>query len=544
METQRLWLTSIFLISFIMCINANKQKTIPSKLDEATIFYRGAELKHSASATLSKGTNEITIEGLSPEINISSIKIKTSSGVVVSSYEYMEDHISKNNMDLVRKSVEDSIDIFRKKIKLIEIETKANKEMLDLFGKSITQKILNSEKDSSKNKISLDELIKSVDYLKNKSIEVETFIMKSNDEKTCYEETINRLSSKLELEESEMQAIGRLKLNVTAQEAKTAQFVVSYCTYAAGWTPFYNINVVAIDRPIQLISKANVFQRTGVDWEEVKLTLSTGTPANGKIAPLFSTWFLQDIQHIAQRNTLLTQNAYIYSNSRAKEKVAAEEEIQENSMNDYLTVNDNQLMMTYAIDLPYTIPGDGKEQHIDLRVQETKAAYHFYCAPRLDNESYLLAELTESEKLDLPYGKAQITYDGMHVGETIIDGSSTMENLTLTLGTDRRVSVKREKLHDFSSKKFLGSDIKQVFTYKITVKNNQQKTIKMVLKDQYPTSTQKGIEVELLKETTKPTFNKAETGVVTWEDTFAPGETKTYQISYSVKYPKDMSLNL
>lgn len=543
MKTKKLFLTGIFLIGFTIGINANKQKTITSKLDEATIFYRGAELKHSASTTLNKGTNELMIEGLSPDININSIKIKTTSGVVVSSYEYIEDHISKNDMDLVRKSVEDSIHTYQEKIKLIEIETKVNKEMLELFGKSITQKILNSEKDSSKNKMSLDELIKSVDYLKNRSIEVETFIMKSNDEKVGYEEKINNLSTKLDVKESEIQAIGKLKLNVTAQEAKTTRFVVSYCTNAAGWTPFYNINVVAIDRPIQLISKANVFQRTGIDWKEVKLTLSTGTPSSGRIAPLFSTWFLQNIQHMAQKNTPLTQNSYIYSQSRVQKEIA-KDLTEENTMNDYLTVNDNQLMMTYAIDLPYTIPGDGKEQHIDLRVQETKAAYHFYCAPKLDNESYLLAELTEGEKLDLPYGKAQITYDGMYVGETVIDGSSTMENLTLTLGTDKRVSVKREKLHDFSSKKFLGSDIRQVFTYKITVKNNQQKTIKMVLKDQYPTSTQKGIEVELLKETTKPTFNKTETGVVTWEDTFAPGETKTYQISYSVKYPKDMNLNL
>ena len=46
------------------------------------------------------------------------------------------------------------------------------------------------------------------------------------------------------------------------------------------------------------------------------------------------------------------------------------------------------------------------------------------------------------------------------------------------------------------------------------------------------------------KETTTPTTNKTETGVITWEDTFQPGETKSYQISYSVKYPKGMQLNL
>jgi len=76
------------------------------------------------------------------------------------------------------------------------------------------------------------------------------------------------------------------------------------------------------------------------------------------------------------------------------------------------------------------------------------------------------------------------------------------------------------------------------------VKNNQNRKIKMVLKDQYPISTQKKIEVTLLKETTRWTFNKEDVGVITWEEDFDAGETKIYQISYSVKYPKDMKLNL
>jgi hypothetical protein len=99
-------------------------------------------------------------------------------------------------------------------------------------------------------------------------------------------------------------------------------------------------------------------------------------------------------------------------------------------------------------------------------------------------------------------------------------------------------------MQDFSATRFLGNDILQTFTYKITVKNNQNRKIKMVLKDQYPISTQKRIEVTLMKETTPWTANKEDMGVITWEEEFEAGETKTYQISFSVKYPKEMKLNL
>ena len=543
MNAKKIISAGFLLLCMTINLSANDIKSVQSKLNEATIFYRGAELKHSASATLSKGANELLIDGLSTNLDLNSIKIKTTDGVLISSYEFVDEFVFKNDIELIRKKKSDSIKVFEDKIKLIDIETKVSEEMHDLFGKRITQKILGMEKDSSQNKMSMDELIKSVDCFKSKSIEVETFLMKKKDEKNLYQVEINRIKSQLALAESEKKTIKKLKLNVMASDAKTSQFIISYCTSSAGWTPFYNINVASIGKPIQIISKAKVYQTTDIDWKQVRLTLSTGSPTSGRVAPLFRTWFLQNIQAVTRSNMEVMQNSYVYSESQRTSEISGKK-LSQNTIEDYLTVNDNQLMTTYKIDIPYTIPCNGKEQSIDLRTQEANADYHFYCAPKLDTESYLLAEIKDSEKLDLPRGNAQITYDGMHIGETIIEGSSTLKDLTLTLGTDNRVSVKREKMHDFSSTKTFGSDIKQVLTYKITVKNNQSKAVKMVVKDQYPTSTQKGIEVELLKETTKPTFNKPETGVLSWEETFAPGETKTYQISYSVKYPKDMNLNL
>jgi len=126
------------------------------------------------------------------------------------------------------------------------------------------------------------------------------------------------------------------------------------------------------------------------------------------------------------------------------------------------------------------------------------ARFKYYSAPKLSTETYLLAEIDDWQKLNLLSGKANVTYDGTYVGETHIDASSTEENLTLTLGTDKRVPVKREKLTDYSSTRTIGNDTKQTSTYQLTVRNNQNVPINMTLKDQYPVSTQKEIEVELL----------------------------------------------
>ena len=64
----------------------------------------------------------------------------------------------------------------------------------------------------------------------------------------------------------------------------------------------------------------------------------------------------------------------------------------------------------------------------------------------------------------------------------------------------------------------------------------------MLLKDQYPISTNKDVEVELLDAANA--MNNTETGVLTWKLELAPGETKKIRFAYSVKYPKDKVLNL
>jgi len=610
MKTKLNCLLILFFVTFsVQAQDGKDKKTVKSKLNEATVFFQGAELIHTASSALLKGENEIWIEGLSPTIDKSSLKIKATRGVVVSSFEFSVDYLSSSKANnTVSKRLQDSIDFYQDKLKQLESEMKINKELQGLLQKGTDKNVSGSEKG-----LGIDELVKTMEYYKTKSTELENIQTANIKKKDKLAKDIERLKKQLNQESTKNnKTSGILKLTLASPAVLTSEFTVSYYTTSASWAPYYDVNIESTDKPIEIASKAKVRQVTGLDWEKVKLTLSTATPSNGKIAPLFSTWFLSQVYPQARQNKkgdmMTLQNAYSYDMAPAMElEERADKQIvirgagslknndkplyvvdgeiveedfmssldpnvikdmqvlkdasatsvygsrgangvivitTKSSMDDYISVSDNQMNMVYNIDLPFTIPGNGKEQSIDLQKKETSAEYKYYCAPKLDTETYLLAEISDWQNLNLLSGKANITYDGTYVGESYIDANSTHAKLSLTLGTDKRVAVKREKMQDYSSTKFLGNDVKQVFTYKLTVKNNQTKAVKMVLKDQYPRSTQKNIEMELLKETTPWTANKEETGVITWEETLQPGETKVYQISYSVKYPKGNTLNL
>lgn len=198
--------------------------------------------------------------------------------------------------------------------------------------------------------------------------------------------------------------------------------------------------------------------------------------------------------------------------------------------------------VTFDIDIPFDVPTNGKAQTAVLKEYAVDANYKFYAVPRLDKDAYLLADIAEWEKLNLVPGDANIIFEGTYVGKSFIDPNATLDTLNLTLGRDKRVVVKKEKLADYSSVKFLGSNKLQKITYEITVKNNKKDAVEITLKDQYPLSTNKDIEA-VLTEDSGASVNK-ETGVLSWQLKLAPGETRKIRFGYSVKYAKDRQVNL
>lgn len=532
-------------------VMASDRKAVASVVTEANVFFNGAELTHIARAQLEAGANEITIEGLSPYIDMNSLRIKVSDNVVVAASEFSVDYINTaREQKPMLAELEKKIAGKTAQIEKVDIDRRINENMLTMLREGIAKNVSGSEKG-----LGTDELKKTLDYYKSKSEELEAERAKLNTARAELQKELDGLRNQYNQESVKgSKTSGILRLNLSSPAVVNAAFSITYFTPQAGWVPYYDINIASTDKPVKIIARSKVFQTTGLDWDKVKLTLSTAQPSSGNVAPLFSAWFLQPaVQHPRATGRegssmkmagMAVQNTYSY-NEEVMEIAADAPIMEQSTMERYVTASDNDLNVTYQIDMPYSIPGNGKEQRIDLLTTEATAQYKYYATPKLDSRTYLIAEIADWQKLGLLSASANITYDGTYIGETYIDASSTNEKLTLTLGTDARVSVKREKLQDFSSSRTLGGDVQQVFTYRITVKNNQNRTVKLVTKDQYPISTQKNIDVTLrTKETTKWTANVEELGVITWEDELAPGETKVYEISYSVKYPKDMKLNL
>jgi uncharacterized protein (TIGR02231 family) len=533
-----------------------KEKIVNGALKEVVMFFHGAELTHSSTTMLSKGENEIWIEGLSPTVDLNSLKIKMTGGAIISAYEFAPDYLANKPLSPATQRLQDSIDLCRKNLQKLQTEAKINEQLITLLNSGTTKNVSGSDKG-----MPFDDLVKTMDYYKSKSTELITTASTLKAKEVELTQLIQRLTAQLNQESlKNSKTSGLLKIRLEAPQPTNCAITLSYFTSAAGWTPYYDMNIESADRPVKLIFKARLQQVSGIDWEKVKLTLSSAQPSRGRTAPSLRTWFLNFAEPVIasygamremvqmEESQALDEVIVVSKNTVAAPSLAPPPETP--TLDHYVTTGDNDLNLSFAIDLPYSIPGNGKEQSVDLTTQELSSTYRYYCVPKIDASTYLMAEIQNPEKLNLLSGKASITYEGSYVGETMLDFSSTEPTISLALGTDNRVAVKREKVQSFSSRKLLGSEIEQVFTYRITLRNGRNSPIKTVVKDQYPVSSNSSIKVELLKETTASTVSHengqslAEQGLLVWEETLKAAETKSYTVSYSVRYPRNKSLGL
>ena len=202
--------------------------------------------------------------------------------------------------------------------------------------------------------------------------------------------------------------------------------------------------------------------------------------------------------------------------------------------------SENQTAVEFEIKTPYTILSDNKSNTAEMDSYELTAQYEYFSVPKIDKDAFLFAYIRDWEKYNLLEGEANIFYENSFVGKTILDTRAMSDTLNISLGRDKNVQVKREKIKDFSTKKFLGSKKEETRVWKTTVRNNKKQTINMVLFDQVPVSTSQEIEVA-----TENLFGgklNKENGEVKWNFDLKPTEKKEVELKYTVKYPKDKNL--
>jgi uncharacterized protein (TIGR02231 family) len=554
----KLLLSLSFLTSVLF---ANDKVTVKSTLHTVTVYTQGAQLQHKANYTIKAGLSEVIVEGISPQISAGTIQVKATGAVVILDSKY-EFYYPQPNVQLTAgelppkvrlgiKNLEDSL-------RLVNFELRDITDEIEVLVAA--RKIIISNgavKGQGKVNDSIQLLKSTVDYYTTKVSELNKKISALDRQKVKKTDLISDLDGRLNdlrnyAEQNnptpEIKGIPRIVITLMAKEAASGRIDLSYLASNAGWTPIYDIRSEAASGKISLTYKAQVRQQTGLDWDDVKLSISTNNPYANKTKPELSPWYIDYQEYRKKLEEKAKSRSDAWSNDAPAQNSAAMNmgfmysstgvaEVEALGAEQFTTIVQQLVSAEFKIDLNYSIASDNQVRMVLVKQADLNTSFRYYAVPKLDPGVYLVAQMTKLDELQLVPAKANIFFDGTYIGETYIDPTTMDDTLNLSMGKDPNIVVKRTLLKNQSKERIIQDKKERSFAYNIEVRNLKSSEVELIIQDQIPLTTNPEITIE------KSNLGKGKldekTGLIEWQLKLKAKDNQTFDYDFKVRHPKD-----
>jgi uncharacterized protein (TIGR02231 family) len=509
-------------------IFSQSQVRVDADNQHVTVFLNRAQIDAKIKTTVQAGTTKLLIGNVASTADPNSIQLGGKGDVVIMGVKFKQNYLGNRK----RSVLEDSLKMTKTELETVEVLVKvAENERAMLMANANVK----NEKDGA----TPEDLKEMMDFFRTKLTEIGTRQMQLVRQAKELQEKVNRYNQQLTSQGTNVnQPAGEIELTLTAKAFTNVELNLTYIANGAGWSPVYDIRAKDVKSNVELGYKANVFQNTGIDWRNIKLTLSTANPAEGGTKPELVT---QNV-NIYEPIVIQTKNARKMSMNEAPQAMAMEAAPMADVANSasFVSTVETTLAVNFDIALLYNVNSGGNAEMVDIQNHSLPASYKYYTVPKYDKDAFLTAIITDWEKYNLLPGTANVYFEGTFVGTSDIAGGEVKDSLLISLGRDKKIISKRETIEEFKSRKNVGSSIKETFGYRITLRNTKSEAINIIMEDQVPISQDSRIEVEL-EDAKGADFNR-ENGKLTWKLTLQPLENKEILLKYNVKYPKGKNI--
>lgn len=299
-------------IALILLLFANqafsqifKETTLQTSIDEVTVFLQGAQITRTGTISIAPGKSTVIIKALSPHLDDKSIQVKAEGAFTILSVNHKFNYLNE-----IQKS--SKIDSLESLVKTIESNISNHGSRLEILLEK--QSLLNANKNlgGENSVVTLIQLKQAIEFydqelsaIKSEELNIKMEIEDLQGQKSKLTKQVNEINKQTDLPSSE------IEIRVDAKAKTTGDFTITFMVANAGWYPKYDVRVEDVESPIALNYKAETYQNTGVDWDNIKLKFSNGNPNQSGVAPELNTWYLN-----FARNTIFNSQSYgVVSNS-------------------------------------------------------------------------------------------------------------------------------------------------------------------------------------------------------------------------------------
>jgi uncharacterized protein (TIGR02231 family) len=565
-------LLCLALIPFWGTTQSNHEIKVKSEIKRVKLFLTSGEMMHESDLQLAKGRNKLIFSGISAYADPQSIQFTSAEAVRLVSVSTEMDFLAAEQFNPRIAVLQDSLESLKDKKQL-------NLDTYNSFQAELA--VLNTNRDlkGANQNITVAQIREAADYFRTRTLEINRQLSKLNKEKEQLNTNIELLRFQLtDLNFNENQRSNQVIVLLDIDEGTTSTCSLKYLVSDCGWAAAYDLSATDLNQQINLKYKANIYNNTGNDWNAVDLVLSTADPRLSATQPIMAPWYLDyyagqpkssktsyapksyNADYRAEAESSLNiANQRVYDNYilddqdgllRNSDKSGKSQEVltrieQRKSQKPVVAIKQieiSELTAEFIIPHKFSCPADGKPYSVNVKEMNLDATFSHITVPKLDNGAFLVASIVGWQDLNLIPGPTNVYFGGVYVGMSEIDTRNVNDTLSLSFGRDSKVVVMRKLKQEMSSKKVVGGSKRETYLYEIALRNNRNVPVTIDVFDQIPIS--RNAEVTVITETLSNGKRNAETGEITWQITLQPGETKSVDMGYSVKYPKDAQVTL
>ncbi|MCE3226965.1 MAG: hypothetical protein K0S32_1516 [Bacteroidetes bacterium] len=488
------------LIALPWMLGAQKEVETTARINFVTVYTSAAEISCEKEITLPKGKTTVVFTDLTPYIVENSVNVSISNPKVniVTVSEHINYTKEKRNVNERVINYKDSIVSWKKQLGLINCKSEVAEAEKNLLFKGESIGGLSTQG------VSVAEIEKASNFFNKRYYELATQLYYLREKEDILNEKINNHENQVKQAVTvTVKTMSEIKVTVNCPNEERVKFKFKFLTPKAGWAPLYDFKYEGPSKPLQFVFRANVFNASGISWQDVNMKLTTADPVNGFSLPSLSASASKNPVGDVKFKEIQVMNA----------------------------------VTEYTIAHEYSIPSDAKPYAIDVYTSEMKADFNYLCIPKMDPFGFLMAKIPAWNAYNLIPGTTNIYNMGTYMGRTFLNTYSDNDTLDLYLGKDKNIQCARNEKTVDHKHFFIGNFSVEETKTEILVKNNSGETLPVEVIDQVPVfdkDDKEKMEVDFGR-----AFYDKNEGQLKWVFNVKAGENITLNYEYKIRTAKE-----
>jgi len=532
---------------------------VDSTIKAVTVYPGSAKITRVSDVNLTTGLNEVVIKNLPVNLIESSLRVtgegqgSISLGSVQLSRDIQQDVVQEQEKNILLK-----IEEAQENKKIIQDSIDRSKSQLEYIKKMVLgNSTISRRKDEGQNgsymNLPLEQWQEAWKTLDDATKKVQEDIRASERKLKISDKLINKLKRELKLVATNQKAYRTAKLTIDADSESLLNLNLTYQINGARWEPVYDIDLNTESGEIEMKTLAQISQRTGENWNNVNVTLSTLRPSAGTQLPNLNPWVLDFIPERLEAEISAYSSGMVMESSKAIEApspvptLAAKPALKRKSV--AMRQQQSRLISAdfsaeYKVPSTITLGSGSDKRRFSLNTNTLASAIKLASSPRYDARVMILATTKYEEETPLLAGSMSLYRNGNYVGNSFLQQKQSGEEIRLSFGEDDKVKIKFMPDPDKKRKDGLLFGKKKVVErhYKVSINSNHSKGYPISISDVIPVASDENIKVKRLGELPTVTDVDDKKGVVSWNKTLKPKSELKIKYGYSVSFPEDKNI--